>query len=244
MPLSGNSVVWEVAEHARFLGGSSSTNKDMALKRSDGDTESPSLTPSKSTTSSDVSSKQSETPNSKKERMPQCSHLTKDEVIDFSTNQAEIEKWCLGVQTNSEVKTEECVEEVEQDQFVNPVQQRPHYFASATNPKLRAGQAGWNVTRTQTRATWSGRMPSSMLNRQREQQRIERENLALLRRLEAVKATPCVQRRKHLEDYARLNGTSQRQVCNNVGWRKTILHMQTHQTSRNLDVRPPWDTRW
>lgn len=43
----------------------------------------------------------------------------------------------------------------------------------------------------------------SALNRQKEQQRIERENLALLKRLEAVKPTPGMRRNEQLLDYQR-----------------------------------------
>uniref|UniRef100_A0A8C4PYW6 Cilia- and flagella-associated protein 97 n=1 Tax=Eptatretus burgeri TaxID=7764 RepID=A0A8C4PYW6_EPTBU len=212
----------------------------MALKSSNGHDKSASLLLSNRSTPSDISSKQSETPNSKKERTPRCSHLTMNE-------------WSLSDQVTSDVEIEEHMEQVEQDQFVNAVEQRSRAFASARNPKLRVGQAGWTVKRPKTGVTLNGHMASSMLNRQREQQRIDQENLALLRRLEAVKATPCVQRKKHLEDYTRLNGKlaldfdqrkTQHQVCSNVGWRKTIRHQQTHQTCRNLDSRPPWETRW
>ncbi|KAF1395293.1 hypothetical protein PFLUV_G00010040 [Perca fluviatilis] len=48
-----------------------------------------------------------------------------------------------------------------------------------------------------------GRLSHSALNRQREQQRIERENLALLKRLESVKPTPGLKRSEQLEDYQR-----------------------------------------
>uniref|UniRef100_UPI0037E96A31 cilia- and flagella-associated protein 97 isoform X2 n=1 Tax=Semicossyphus pulcher TaxID=241346 RepID=UPI0037E96A31 len=43
----------------------------------------------------------------------------------------------------------------------------------------------------------------SALNRQREQQRIERENLAFLKRLESVKPTPGLKRSQQLADYQR-----------------------------------------
>lgn len=50
------------------------------------------------------------------------------------------------------------------------------------------------------------RLPPSALNRQREQQRIERENLAFLRRLESVKPTPGIKRSEQLADYQRQVG--------------------------------------
>uniref|UniRef100_A0A3P8TGN0 Cilia- and flagella-associated protein 97 n=1 Tax=Amphiprion percula TaxID=161767 RepID=A0A3P8TGN0_AMPPE len=46
----------------------------------------------------------------------------------------------------------------------------------------------------------------SALNRQREQQRIERENLAFLKRLESVKPTPGLKRSEQLADYQRQVG--------------------------------------
>ncbi|XP_045904380.1 cilia- and flagella-associated protein 97 isoform X1 [Micropterus dolomieu] len=50
------------------------------------------------------------------------------------------------------------------------------------------------------------RLSHSALNRQREQQRIERENLAFLKRLESVKPTPGIKRSEQLEDYQRQVG--------------------------------------
>ncbi|XP_041641356.1 cilia- and flagella-associated protein 97 isoform X2 [Cheilinus undulatus] len=47
------------------------------------------------------------------------------------------------------------------------------------------------------------RLSHSALNRQREQQRIERENLAFLKRLESVKPTPGLRRSQQLADYQR-----------------------------------------
>uniref|UniRef100_A0A3Q3Q2H1 Cilia- and flagella-associated protein 97 n=1 Tax=Monopterus albus TaxID=43700 RepID=A0A3Q3Q2H1_MONAL len=50
------------------------------------------------------------------------------------------------------------------------------------------------------------RLSHSALNRQREQQRIERENLAFLKRLESVKPTPGLRRSEQLADYHRHAG--------------------------------------
>lgn len=47
------------------------------------------------------------------------------------------------------------------------------------------------------------RLSHSALNRQREQQRIERENLAFLKRLESVKPSPGLKRSEQLADYQR-----------------------------------------
>ncbi|XP_072241136.1 cilia- and flagella-associated protein 97 [Leuresthes tenuis] len=50
------------------------------------------------------------------------------------------------------------------------------------------------------------RFSHSALNRKREQQRIERENLAFLKRLESVKPTPGLKRSEQLSDYQRQVG--------------------------------------
>ncbi|XP_056228480.1 cilia- and flagella-associated protein 97 isoform X1 [Seriola aureovittata] len=50
------------------------------------------------------------------------------------------------------------------------------------------------------------RLSHSALNRQREQQRIERENLAFLKRLESVKPTPGLRRSEQMADYQRQVG--------------------------------------
>uniref|UniRef100_A0A3Q4HBH5 Cilia- and flagella-associated protein 97 n=1 Tax=Neolamprologus brichardi TaxID=32507 RepID=A0A3Q4HBH5_NEOBR len=50
------------------------------------------------------------------------------------------------------------------------------------------------------------RLTHSAVNRQREQQRIERENLAFLKRLESVKPTPGLRRSEQLADYQRQAG--------------------------------------
>ncbi|CAN9510353.1 unnamed protein product [Ophioblennius macclurei] len=50
------------------------------------------------------------------------------------------------------------------------------------------------------------RLSHSALNRQRDQQRIERENLAFLKRLQSVKPTPGIKRSEQLADYQRHAG--------------------------------------
>ncbi|KAI1883543.1 hypothetical protein AGOR_G00232670 [Albula goreensis] len=50
------------------------------------------------------------------------------------------------------------------------------------------------------------RLSHSAINRQREQQRIERENLAFLKRLESAKPTPGMRRTEQLSDYQRQAG--------------------------------------
>ncbi|XP_026803403.3 cilia- and flagella-associated protein 97 isoform X1 [Pangasianodon hypophthalmus] len=66
-------------------------------------------------------------------------------------------------------------------------------------------------TRSSSRSTHRSSAPSfrlyhSAVNRQREQQRIQRENLAFLKRLESVKATPGMTRIEQLTDYQRQAG--------------------------------------
>lgn len=75
------------------------------------------------------------------------------------------------------------------------------HFPSASRPGSTSGQR-----RRVTCNTPLNRLPHSALNRQREQQRIERENLAFLRRLESVKPTPGIKRSEQLADYQRQVG--------------------------------------
>ncbi|XP_040893219.1 cilia- and flagella-associated protein 97 isoform X2 [Toxotes jaculatrix] len=94
------------------------------------------------------------------------------------------------------------------------------------------------------------RLSHSALNRQREQQRIERENLAFLKRLESVKPTPGLMRSEQLADYQRqvgyLGGPSypiygstlkkERSTSRiNSGSRSAI---SAHHSSRAVSTRP------
>uniref|UniRef100_H0XXH4 Cilia- and flagella-associated protein 97 n=1 Tax=Otolemur garnettii TaxID=30611 RepID=H0XXH4_OTOGA len=65
----------------------------------------------------------------------------------------------------------------------------------AEKPGSRSATTRWSVN--------PPKLYHSALNRQREQQRIERENLALLKRLEAVKPTVGMKRSEQLTDYHR-----------------------------------------
>ncbi|XP_029949552.1 cilia- and flagella-associated protein 97-like isoform X1 [Salarias fasciatus] len=73
---------------------------------------------------------------------------------------------------------------------------------SRLSPGPRSGSA---MTKKSHVATTSPlvRLSHSALNRQRDQQRIERENLAFLKRLESVKPTPGLRRSEQLADYQR-----------------------------------------
>lgn len=71
-------------------------------------------------------------------------------------------------------------------------------FSSGSRPGSASGQRHRVTSNTPL-----NHLPHSALNRQREQQRIDRENLAFLRRLESVKATPGMKRSEQLADYQR-----------------------------------------
>ncbi|XP_019122779.2 cilia- and flagella-associated protein 97 isoform X4 [Larimichthys crocea] len=73
---------------------------------------------------------------------------------------------------------------------------------SRLSPGPRPGSATGKKTRMASKSPLN-RLSHSALNRQREQQRIERENLAFLKRLESVKATPGLKRSEQLADYQR-----------------------------------------
>ncbi|XP_032387741.1 cilia- and flagella-associated protein 97 isoform X3 [Etheostoma spectabile] len=73
---------------------------------------------------------------------------------------------------------------------------------SRHSPGSRPGSTARKKNHVANKLPFS-RLSHSALNRQREQQRIERENLALLKRLESVKPTPGLKRSEQLEDYQR-----------------------------------------
>ncbi|KAM8843452.1 cilia- and flagella-associated protein 97 isoform 1-T1 [Synchiropus picturatus] len=73
------------------------------------------------------------------------------------------------------------------------------------SPRSRPGSAAGQRSHFGNGATYV-RPSHSALNRQREQKRIERENLAFLKRLEAVKPTRGLKRSEQLADYHRKTG--------------------------------------
>ncbi|KAM5264475.1 cilia- and flagella-associated protein 97 isoform 2-T2 [Ctenodactylus gundi] len=82
----------------------------------------------------------------------------------------------------------------------------------------------------------------SALNRQREQQRIERENLALLKRLEAVKPTVGMKRSEQLMDYHRnmsyLNpALSSRRVRSTLGQYSPLRASRTSSATSGLSCK-------
>ncbi|XP_070827639.1 cilia- and flagella-associated protein 97 isoform X2 [Chaetodon trifascialis] len=76
---------------------------------------------------------------------------------------------------------------------------------SRLSPGPRPGSTAGKKTRAASNSPLV-RLSHSALNRQREQQRIERENLAFLKRLESVRPTPGLKRADQLADYQRQVG--------------------------------------
>ncbi|XP_028832792.1 cilia- and flagella-associated protein 97-like [Denticeps clupeoides] len=75
-----------------------------------------------------------------------------------------------------------------------------------SRPSARSRNSSGTISSSKAsskRTTPPIRMYHSALNRQREQQRIERENLAFLKRLESVKPTPGMTRSEQLADFQR-----------------------------------------
>ncbi|KAK3507629.1 hypothetical protein QTP70_031677 [Hemibagrus guttatus] len=95
-------------------------------------------------------------------------------------------------------------------------------------------------TRTSSRSTHRSSAPPfrlyhSALNRQREQQRIQRENLAFLKRLESVKPTPGMTRVEQLTDYQRQAGY--------LGIPTPLIRPSSGITSRTCTSTSPHRTR-
>lgn len=83
------------------------------------------------------------------------------------------------------------------------------------------------------------RLSHSARNRQREQQRIERDNLAFLKRLESVKPTPGLRRSEQLADYqrhARFCGVPSYPISTSAG-RKESLRSRTSSDPRPVGSR-------
>ncbi|KAM4749746.1 cilia- and flagella-associated protein 97 [Anableps anableps] len=114
-------------------------------------------------------------------------------------------------------------------------------------PGARSGQTASKTTHVSSTYPWT-RPAHSALNRQREQRRIEKENLAFLKRLQAVKATPGIRRAELLADYERLvrnpnyrhYNTSSRPVSSRAALTKTDSRSTpVHRSStRMLAVQP------
>ncbi|XP_056136789.1 cilia- and flagella-associated protein 97 isoform X3 [Lampris incognitus] len=74
------------------------------------------------------------------------------------------------------------------------------------------------------------RLYHTTLNRQREQQRVERENLAFLKRLESVKPTPGMKRSEQLADY--------QQQARYLGGYPLSIHRSTSKKERSSNRTP------
>ncbi|XP_076870230.1 cilia- and flagella-associated protein 97 [Brachyhypopomus gauderio] len=95
------------------------------------------------------------------------------------------------------------------------------------------------------------RLYHTALNRQREQQRIQRDNLSFLKRLESVKATPGMTRSEQLADYQRQAGylgipTSLMRPASGRGSRSCSVNQnrtrpETAKPSRTPPPRPAWN---
>ncbi|XP_066518387.1 cilia- and flagella-associated protein 97 isoform X2 [Hoplias malabaricus] len=95
------------------------------------------------------------------------------------------------------------------------------------------GSAHISTARRSTPPT--ARYYHSALNRQREQQRIQRENLAFLKRLESVKPTPGMTRKEQLTDYQR--------QCGYLGIPAPVSRPSTGRGSRPSSTNSPHRSR-
>ncbi|XP_037328915.2 cilia- and flagella-associated protein 97 isoform X2 [Pungitius pungitius] len=100
---------------------------------------------------------------------------------------------------------------------------------SRQSPGPRPGSKARKQTPTASKLPPS-RLSHSALNRQREQQRIERENLAFLKRLESVKPTPGLKRAEQLMDYQQHSGI--------VGAPSYPVCMSTMKSDRSTSKTP------
>lgn len=73
---------------------------------------------------------------------------------------------------------------------------------SRHSPAPRPGSSARKKTHPASKSSFI-RLSHSALNRQREQQRIERDNLAFLKRLQTAKPTPGLKRSEQLQDFQR-----------------------------------------
>lgn len=114
---------------------------------------------------------------------------------------------------------------------------------------LSRSSTGSSSRSTHQSSTQTFRLYHSTLNRQREHERIQRENLALLKRLESIKASPGMTRLEQLTDYHRQAGylgsplirpTSGKssKICGSTSPQRT--RPETAKPTRNTTPRPAW----
>ncbi|XP_016415560.1 cilia- and flagella-associated protein 97-like isoform X2 [Sinocyclocheilus rhinocerous] len=91
----------------------------------------------------------------------------------------------------------------EEVQEIDRENQRLLCELSRSSAHLRSGSSARSKTSSRRSIAPPVRLYHSTLNRQREQERIQKENLAFLKRLESVKPTPGMTRDEQLTDYQR-----------------------------------------
>ncbi|XP_037388514.1 cilia- and flagella-associated protein 97 isoform X1 [Pygocentrus nattereri] len=117
-----------------------------------------------------------------------------DSVLVISSPSSASSTSCGGRRRKNFSFTDEEVRRIEREN------QRLLRELSRSSPRSRSGGSA------RRSAPPTARLYHSALNRQREQQRIQRENLAFLKRLESVKPTPGMTRAEQLSDYQRQAG--------------------------------------
>ncbi|XP_059407961.1 cilia- and flagella-associated protein 97 isoform X2 [Carassius carassius] len=91
----------------------------------------------------------------------------------------------------------------EEVQEIDRENQRLLRELSRSSARSRSGSSACSKTSSRRSSAPPIRLYHSALNRQREQERIQKENLAFLKRLESVKPTPGLTRDEQLADYQR-----------------------------------------
>ncbi|KAL6467329.1 hypothetical protein MHYP_G00251330 [Metynnis hypsauchen] len=162
-----------------------------------------------------------------------------DSVLVISSPSSASSSSCGGQRRKNFSFTDEEVRRIESEN------QRLLRELSRSSPRPRSGGSAHRS------APPTARLYHSALNRQREQQRIQRENLAFLKRLESVKPTPGMTRAEQLSDYQRQAGylgipnplmrpTSGRgsRPCSTTSPLRT--RPETAKPSRTTAPRPAW----
>ncbi|KAL7856355.1 hypothetical protein AOLI_G00199590 [Acnodon oligacanthus] len=162
-----------------------------------------------------------------------------DSVLVISSPSSASSSSCGGRRQKNFSFTDEEVRRIEREN------QRLLRELSRSSPRSRSGGSA------RRSAPPAARPYHSALNRQREQQRIQRENLAFLKRLESVKPTPGMTRSEQLSDYQRQAGylgisnplmrpTSGRgsRPCSTTSPLRT--RPETAKPSRTAAPRPAW----
>ncbi|CAH1268462.1 CFAP97 [Branchiostoma lanceolatum] len=121
--------------------------------------------------------------------------------------------------SNDEVRRIEMENHRLLNEIIKKKQKRPMSASSTSSRMSRASTSSVSSTRSRggrRDANSSARIYHTALNRMRDQQRIERENLAMLRRLEGARATPGMSRQELLGNF-----DQQRRYFGNISKSKT-----------------------